>query len=73
MSLNVASGNTDVGSLELINGDVNGDNRIGLADLGLLLANWDGGDLMSDLDGSGTVGLGDVGIVLLNFGRQGDS
>jgi len=49
-------------------GDLDGDGRVGLADLAILLSAYnrhDGGDL----DGDGDTDLVDLGIVLANFGR----
>jgi len=62
----------------LINGDINGDNTISLADLGQLKqaygsvlwnSNWNPN---ADLDGNGSVGLSDFGILKLNYGTSGD-
>jgi probable HAF family extracellular repeat protein len=62
----------------LINGDVNGDNVVSLADFGQLRAafgsssgsgNWNPN---ADLNGDGAVSLADFGILRANFGRQGD-
>jgi len=65
-------------ALTLLDGDVNGDNSISLADFGLLRAaygstpaspNWNAN---ADLNGDGTVGLADFGILRAHFGQQGD-
>jgi len=62
----------------LINGDINGDNTISLADFGQLKAaygsmpgsgNWNPN---ADLDGNGSVGLSDFGILKLHYGQSGD-
>ncbi|HTQ09639.1 MAG TPA: dockerin type I domain-containing protein [Fimbriimonadaceae bacterium] len=62
----------------LINGDINGDNVISLADFGTLKlaygstsssSNWNPN---ADLNGDGSVGLADFGILKLNYGRSGD-
>jgi len=57
---------------DLINGDANGDNHVGLSDLGVVLQAYGGIDAAADLDGSGGVGLADIATVLLNFGSVGD-
>jgi len=63
----------------LLNGDINGDNTIGLADFGQLKlaygstsssSNW---NPSADLDGNGSVGLSDFGILKLNYGKSGDN
>jgi len=51
-------------------GDLDGDNAVGSADLGILLAAWgqscDG--CPEDLDGDGVIGSGDNGLLLSNWG-----
>jgi len=65
-------------SFSLINGDINGDNTISLADFGQLKAaygsvpgnsNWNAN---ADLDGNGSVGLSDFGILKAHYGMGGD-
>ncbi len=56
---------------EAILGDLNGDGKVGGADLGILLAAWgdcpDPGDCPADLNGDGQVGGADLGILLANW------
>jgi len=75
---NVVVGSGGSLSFSLINGDINGDNTISLADFGQLKAaygsmsgnsNWNPN---ADLDGNGSVGLSDFGILKLNYGMTGD-
>jgi len=77
---NQSFGLTGVSGLtySLINGDINGDNTISLADFGKLKAaygsmpgdgNWNPN---ADLDGNGSVGLSDFGILKLHYGTSGD-
>ncbi len=47
--------------------DLNADGAVNGADLGLLLANWNGAGV-GDLDGSGAVDGGDLGILLAGWG-----
>jgi GH18 family chitinase len=47
-------------------GDLNNDNQVDSADLGLLLLSY--GDSTFDLDGNGTVDSADLGLLLLSFG-----
>ena len=62
----------------LINGDINGDNLIGIADFNLMRAAW--GSLPADpnwnanadLDGNGVIGIGDFNILRSNWGAIGD-
>ena len=70
--VDTTSGAAQVGSLALINGDVDGDNLVGLRDLNGVLLMFTRTDPLADLDGSGMVGLHDLNIVLLNFAKVGD-
>jgi hypothetical protein len=65
-------------SVTLLPGDINGDNRVGIADLGLLAdafhsissdGSW---NPFADLNGDGQVDLTDLGLLAQNFGRKGD-
>ncbi len=49
-------------------GDLNGDNLITGADLGLLLSAWNSADAAADLDGSGLVDGADLGLLLSSWG-----
>ena len=55
-----------------IPGDLNGDGRVDLADLGILLADFGctagPGNCPGDVDGDGDTDLADLGILLANFG-----
>jgi hypothetical protein len=64
--------------LELVNGDIDGDNEVTLFDFGRLVAafgsargdaNWDEN---ADLDGDEEITLFDFGILVRNFGEVGD-
>jgi len=64
---------TDLGTVQLVNGDANNDNQVTAADLSIVLAAMDstaGG--MADLDGDGEVTSTDLAIVLTNMDRLGD-
>lgn len=55
-------------SAMVVAGDLNGDQRVDSADLGLLLANWgpcEGCD--ADFDGDGVVGGSDLGLITANW------
>jgi hypothetical protein len=58
----------------LVNGDVNGDNRIDDADLlrVLFIFGQTGASLPEDLDGDGRVDDADLLIVLFRFGQEGE-
>ncbi len=76
----VVTGAADVTGVDvsLLNGDVDGDNEVGLLDLSALVAafnsvpgddNWNPD---ADLDGDGEVGLPDFSVLVRNFGAVGD-
>lgn len=78
LSLNLTLVNATGANFALINGDVNGDNRIDLSDLRLLSAargsspgdkNW---NPRADLNGDGKVDSSDYAIVYANYGRIGN-
>ena len=55
---------------KLIDGDLNADDCVDLADLGILLADFGcSGGCAGDLDGDGDTDLSDLGILLANFGN----
>lgn len=76
----VAAGTADVTGVDvsLINGDVDGDNEVGLTDAGALIAAFGSGpgdaawNPDADLNGDEEVGLVDFGILVRNFGIIGD-
>lgn len=63
---------TDLGTIMLVNGDVDGDNAVTTSDLSILLKNMDQTATSGDLDGDGKVTNADLGIVLKNIDMQGD-
>jgi hypothetical protein len=74
----VLGGALDLGTVQMTNGDCDGDNEITNLDFGLLVAafgsmpgdsNW---DTRADVDGDGEVTLGDFAILTRNFGAAGD-
>jgi hypothetical protein len=74
----VLGGALDLGTVQMTNGDCDGDNEITILDFGLLVAafgsmpgdsNW---DTRADVDGDGEVTLGDFAILTRNFGAAGD-
>jgi hypothetical protein len=71
-SLNVHTSDLTGVDVSLVNGDVDGDNVVGLTDLAWVLADFTKVKTQdSDLDGDGQVGLTDLGIVLTSFGQAG--
>lgn len=68
----------DLGTLTFLNGDVNGNNSINIADFLLLRAAFGTGsggpgyDDRADLDKSGTVNIADFLILRRNFGQSGE-
>jgi hypothetical protein len=71
-NVDTTGGSVDVGALDLVNGDANGDNHIGMLDLAVVLLNFGDYDPMADLNGDGHAGFLDLAIVLMNFGLVGD-
>ena len=65
-------------STTLINGDINGDNIIGIGDFNALRAAWgalptnSNWNANADLDGNGVIGIGDFNILRSNWGAIGD-
>ena len=55
-------------SVSLTFGDLNGDNLVDTADLGLLLARFGTTDPDADLNSDGFVDTADLGLLLANFG-----
>ena len=76
--VNTTKGAVSNVSPTLLAGDVNGDNYVGLDDLGLLADAFDTapGDALwndaADLNCDGVVGLDDLGLLALNFDTAGD-
>lgn len=50
-------------------GDLNGDNKVNLTDLSLLLSAWGKADTKADLNKNGKVDLPDLSILLSNWGK----
>jgi hypothetical protein len=62
---------SDMGTLTLISGDVNGDNEINILDLSYVGAKFSGTDAKADLNGDGVVDILDLTLVGANFGKSG--
>ncbi len=78
VSVDTSAGNVTDLNIELLNGDIDGDNEVTLFDFGALVAafgsmpgdsNWNPD---ADLDGDEEVTLFDFGILVKNFGEIGD-
>jgi hypothetical protein len=74
----IVAGSNNVVFNELIEGDVNNNNIVNLADLGALLSSYnkvpgDSGYLAeADLNGNGIVNLADLGLLLANYNTAGE-
>ncbi|MFW5697229.1 MAG: dockerin type I domain-containing protein, partial [Fimbriimonadaceae bacterium] len=77
-NVDLDQGNINGLNLELVNGDINGDNKIGSADYLALVnayrstsasSNW---NAAADLNKDGKVGSADFLILVQNYGQQGD-
>jgi hypothetical protein len=53
-----------------LKGDLNNDSIVNLADLSILLSNYNKPSTDNDLDGDGNVGLSDLSILLSNYGKS---
>ena len=53
-------------------GNINGDDHVGVADLGFLLADFGTGEVRSDLNNDGAVDTADLGMLIRNFGLARD-
>lgn len=82
---NVSVAGGDAGTFNLINGDCDGDNEVGIGDFAILSAGFGayGGDpgfsqpdagwnFEADLDGDNEINIGDYAILSANFGQIGD-
>ena len=63
---------TDLGTVSLINGDVDGDNEVTSTDLSRVLKNLGQATADGDLNGDGSVAEEDLSIVLKNLDLVGD-
>jgi hypothetical protein len=67
-SVSISQPTTSAVDFSLVNGDANGDNKVTLMDLAVVLSNFNvPGATEGDLNWDGHVGVLDLGIVLLNF------
>ena len=70
----VVSKDVDLGTIDLIAGDVNEDGKINIADMGVFRAEFgktgeDIGNSYTDVNGDGKVNIADMGIFRQNFGK----
>lgn len=72
MAASTGFAQTDLGTIVLINGDVDGDNMVTNTDLGILLANMDQTTANGDLDGDNRVTSTDLSVLLKNMNMTGD-
>jgi hypothetical protein len=61
----------DLGTLTLLAGDLNADNRINIFDLATIAKVYGSGDALADLNADGTVNILDLVLAAGNYGRQG--
>jgi hypothetical protein len=73
-SVTLAAGSNSLSTPTLLNGDVNGDNNVTSADLGVLKGNYlkTGVGLAGDLNEDGSVTSADLGILKGNYLKSGD-
>ncbi|MCS6830330.1 MAG: hypothetical protein NZ749_06760, partial [bacterium] len=79
VSVAVVSSDVTHVDVSLVNGDIDGDNEVSLADFGALVVAF--GSMLgdegrwnedADLDGDGEVSFSDIDILVRNFGEIGD-
>lgn len=70
-TVNLWTSNVPGITTNLINGDVNGDNSVDIADYSLLSGDW-GLGTVGDLNGDGDTDIGDFAILSSRFGLDGD-
>jgi uncharacterized repeat protein (TIGR01451 family) len=61
----------DMGEIELLGGDVNGDNQIDILDISYIGYRFSSADARADVNGDGIVDILDLSLVGANFGRAG--
>ncbi len=61
----------NLGSLTLLAGDLNADNRVDILDLATIAKVYSSGDTLADLNADGTVNILDLVLAAGNYGRQG--
>jgi hypothetical protein len=66
-----ANSHLDLGEIELLGGDVNGDGHINILDISYIGSGFSTADGRADLTGDGVVDILDLSLVAANFGRAG--
>jgi hypothetical protein len=61
----------DLGEIELLGGDVNGDQRIDILDIAYIGYHFSSADAQADLNGDGAVDIFDIALAGANFGQTG--
>ncbi len=71
-TVDISSGSVDIGSIELVSGDVNGDSSINLTDLEAVYLSWIG-EGAADINGDGSINLSDIEIIYKNWLKTSDT
>lgn len=61
----------ELGRLELLAGDLDGDNRVGILDLARAASVYQKPDAVADFNGNGTVDILDLSLIARNYGKTG--
>ena len=72
--VNVSDANIDLGEIQLVAGDVNEDDKINIADMGVFRQEFGKtgdaiGNACTDVNGDGKVNIADMGVFRQNFGK----
>lgn len=71
-TVDISSGSVDIGSIELVSGDVNSDGSVNLTDLESVYSLWLG-EGAADINGDGSINLLDIEIIYKNWLKTGDT
>jgi len=71
LSARVEGSKANLGDIQLLGGDVTGDDQINIFDLAYIGNHYNGHDTLADLNGDGLVNVFDMALAAANYGKQG--